>query len=84
LFESVKITFSFLIAISIERDAGNIKDDTWSTLLAKSIKIPSEVTKKQRKNPDKNIKYLSSIAWDFVFFIDTVLARDFDGIMDDI
>lgn len=84
LFENAKITFSFLIAISINRQSGAIAEETWRTLLVKSVKIPSNVTKKQRKNPDKDQKYLNQVSWDTVFFMDTVLKKDFDGIMDDI
>ena len=77
LFEADKITFSFLISTSINRQTGNIQEDTWRMLLIKSVKIPSGVTKKQRKNPDKENKYLTTITWDMVFYLDTVLARDF-------
>jgi len=84
LFEAHKVTFSFLISTSINRTSGEISEDTWRTLLAKAAKIPSDVTKKQRKNPDKDQKYLNTISWESVFYLDTVLTKDFDGIMDDI
>jgi hypothetical protein len=84
LFEAHKVTFSFLISTSINRTAGLIAEDTWRTLLIKSVKIPSDVVKKQRKNPDKDLKYLTTLTWETVFYLDTVLSRDFDGIMDDI
>ena len=84
LFEADKITFSFLIATSISREKGTISLDTWRTLLVKSAKIPSDIIKKPRKNPDKQMKYLNSLSWEMVYYIDTVLERDFDGIMDDI
>lgn len=84
LFEAHKVTFSFLISTSINRTAGLIAEDTWRTLLIKSVKIPSDVVKKQRKNPDKDQKYLNTLTWETVFYLDTVLSRDFEGIMDDI
>lgn len=49
LFEVHKVTFSFLISTSINRESGDINEDTWRTLLVKSVKIPSDVNKKQRK-----------------------------------
>lgn len=49
LFEVHKVTFSFLISTSINRESGDIKEDTWRTLLVKSVKIPSDVNRKQRK-----------------------------------
>ena len=84
LFEADKITFSFLIATSIRREKGIFDDITWRTLLVKSVKIPSEVVKKQRKNPDKQQKYLNTLSWEMIYYIDTVLEKDFDGVMDDI
>lgn len=73
-----------MIATSINRNAGIIAEETWRTLLVKSVKIPSDITKKQRKNPDKEQKYLNTIAWETIYYLDTVLSKDFDGIMDDV
>ena len=49
LFEVHKVIISFLISTSINRESGDIKEDTWRTLLVKSVKIPSDVNKNQYK-----------------------------------
>ena len=83
LFEAHKVTFSFLISTSINRNSGRIAEELWRLLLVKSVLAPSDVTKKQRKNPDHQQKYLTTLNWDFIFYLDTVLEKFFEGIMDD-
>lgn len=79
LFEAHKVTFSFLMSTSINRQDGSVDEALWRLLLVKSVVIPSDVTKKQRNNPDKDQKYLTLLNWEFIFYLDTILEKYFEG-----
>lgn len=65
LFEAHKRIFSFLISISINKNAGIVKEALLSVLLRGAGVIDKA---KQPQNPDKNM--ITVLNWDLAYFID--------------
>jgi dynein heavy chain len=75
LFEKDKILFSFMIAISIGREAKIISEEMWS-LFSKGP-TPNE---KDKKIPNPNNKLLSDSSWEYVQYLENNFAK-FTGLV---
>ncbi len=77
VFEAHKHIFSFLIAISITKQQGNIDPIIWGTFLRGAGPFNRA---RQPRNPMP--KYITQYAWDLAYYLQEVLGDKFPGLAD--
>ncbi len=79
LFEAHKLIFSFLIAVQILRERGEVSTSEWLTLLrgAGMSTAPEDVP-----NPAPSV--VSGPAWNLLFHLQSTMPESFSGLCDDI
>ena len=82
LFEAHKIIFSFLIITSINRNYGKVKELHWNLLLRGAGPISLDEAKAKPRNPD--IKLISLIGWDLLYYSNLVDSETYGGVTTEI
>lgn len=67
-----------MMIININRNMQKIKDTHWNILLRGAGPVSVEQTRNQPKNPD--IKVISLIGWDLLYYLDVIDPEVFGGL----